>query len=194
MSTTLLNPLHPAVYPPRDPDQGEPLRALLAAIAQQFAALEENLEQLYDDQFIETCADWVTPYIGDLIGYRSLHGVAPKIASPRAEVAHTIAFRRRKGAATMLEQLARDVTGWPARVVECFQLLGWTQNMNHVRREAYYAPNLRDWEALHHLNTPFDGSAHTIDVRRISRGEGKYNIPNIAIFLWRLGAYRIHGS
>src|SRR5262249_18385496 len=25
-------------------------------------------------------------------------------------------------------------------------------------------------------------------------GQGKYNIPNIAIFLWRLGAYRIHGS
>jgi hypothetical protein len=55
------------------------------------------------------------------------------VASPRAEVAHTIAFRRRKGTATMLEQLARDVTGWPARVVEYFQLLGWTQNMNHIR-------------------------------------------------------------
>jgi hypothetical protein len=186
--------LLPTVYRVRDAEQGEPLKALMAVIAEQTGILEENLEQLYDDQFIETCADWVTPYIGDLIGYRSLHGVAPKIASPRAEVAHTIAFRRRKGAATMLEQLARDVTGWPARVVECFHLLGWTQNMNHVRSEAYYAPNLRDWESLHHLNTPFDRAGHTIDVRRISRGQGKYNIPNIAIFLWRLGAYRIHGS
>lgn len=186
--------LLPTIYRVRDAEQGEPLKALMAVIAEQTGILEENLEQLYDDQFIETCADWVTPYIGDLIGYRSLHGVAPKIASPRAEVAHTIAFRRRKGAATMLEQLARDVTGWPARVVECFQLLGWTQNMNHVRSDAYYAPNLRDWESLHHLNTPFDRAAHTIDVRRISRGQGKYNIPNIAVFLWRLEAYRIHGS
>ena len=36
-----------------------------------------------------------------------------------AEVAHTIGYRRRKGTAAVLEQLARDVTGWPAaRVVE----------------------------------------------------------------------------
>src|SRR5262245_64899085 len=129
MSTTLLNPLHPAVYPPRDPDQGEPLRALLAAIAQQFAALEENVEQLYDDQFIETCADWVAPYIGGLIGYRPLHGVAPQIASPRAEVANTIAFRRRKGTALMLEELAHSVTDWPARAVEFFEQLATAQYM-----------------------------------------------------------------
>lgn len=76
--------LLPAVYRLRDAEQGEPLRALLAAFAQEFAALEENVEQLYDDQFIETCADWVAPYIGDLIGYRPLHGVSPRISSPRA--------------------------------------------------------------------------------------------------------------
>ena len=69
---------------------------------------------------------------------------------------HTIAFRRRKGTATMLEQLARDVTGWPARVVEMFQLLGWTQHMNHIRPESRYAPDLRQWEKLERLNTPFD--------------------------------------
>ena len=91
----------------RDAEQGEPLRALIAAFAEEFAALEENVEQLYDDQFIETCADWVAPYIGDLIGYRPLHGVAPTVASPRAEVANTIAYRRRKGTALMLEQLAQ---------------------------------------------------------------------------------------
>ncbi len=98
--------LLPAVYRLRDAEQGYPLRALVAALADQFAALEENVEQLYDDQFIETCADWVVPYIGDLIGYRPLHGVAPRVASPRAEVANTIAYRRRKGTALMLEQLA----------------------------------------------------------------------------------------
>jgi hypothetical protein len=186
--------LLPAIYRARDAEQGGPLRELLAVIAEQAGVLEENLEQLYDDQFIETCGDWVVPYIGDLIGYRSLHGVAPKVASPRAEVAHTIAFRRRKGTATMLEQLARDVTGWPARVVECFQILGWTQNMNHVRAEAHYAPNLRDWEKIACLNRPFDRNLHTIDVRRIAQGACKYNIPNVAIHLWRLGAYRLRRS
>jgi hypothetical protein len=192
--TQRLYELLPAIYRVRDAEQGEPLKGLLAVIAEQMAVLEENLDQLYDDQFIETCAEWVVPYIGDLIGYRALHGVVPKVASPRAEVAHTIAFRRRKGTATMLEQLARDVTGWPARVLECFQLLGWTQHMNHLRPEVHYAPNLRHWETLEQLGTAFERSAHTVDVRRISKGEGKYNIPNIAVALWRLGAYSLTDS
>jgi hypothetical protein len=95
--------LLPALYRLRDaqiaqnlPDARGPLESLLALIAEQIAAVEEDLDQLYDDQFIETCAPWVIPYIGDLIGYRSVKGVAPAVASPRAEVAHTISFRRRK--------------------------------------------------------------------------------------------------
>ena len=40
---------------------GGPLASLLAVFAEQIAVLEEDLEQLYDDQFIETCADWVDP-------------------------------------------------------------------------------------------------------------------------------------
>ncbi len=88
------------------------------------------------------------PYIGDLIGYRPLHGrildaATSAIGSPRAEVAHTIGYRRRKGTAAMLEQLARDVTGWDAAVVEFFRLLATTQYMNHIRPETVYAPDLR---------------------------------------------------
>ncbi len=178
----------------RDAEQGGALRQLMAVIAEQMALLEASNQQLYDDQFIETCAEWLVPYIGDLIGYRTLHGVVPKVASPRAEVGHTIALRRRKGTATMLEQLARDVTGWPARVGEMFQLLGWTQHMNHIRPESAYAPDLRRWEKLERLNTPFDSISHSVDVRGIAKGQGKYNIPNIGVFLWRLRAYRLHGS
>src|ERR1700730_3536765 len=131
LSAERLYSLLPAVYRLHDEQQGGPLRALMSLIAQEFEALEENVEQLYDDQFIETCEDWVAPYIGDLIGYRPLHGVFPAVASPRAEVANTIGYRRRKGTAAMLEQLARDVTGWPARTVEFFEQLATTQYMNH---------------------------------------------------------------
>jgi hypothetical protein len=185
----------PAIYRVRDAERGEPLKALLSVIADQVGVLEEDLAQLYDDQFIETCAPWVVPYIGDLIGYRLLHNVAPKIGSHRAEVAHTIGFQRRKGTAAMLEQLARDVTGWNARAVEIFQLLGWTQwTPNHIRPKSFYAPDLRQWEALEKINGPFDTVAHTVDVRRVATGEGKYNIQNIGIFLWRLGAYSLTNS
>ena len=187
--------LLPAIYRIRDADRGEPLRTLLSVIADQVGVLEEDLAQLYDDQFIETCAPWVVPYIGDLIGYRSLHNVVPKIGSQRAEVAHTIGFRRRKGTAAILEQLARDVTAWNARAVEFFQLLGWTQwTPNHIRPKSFYAPDLRDWETLENINGPFDTVAHTVDVRHVATGEGKYNIQNIGIFLWRLGAYPLTKS
>ena len=181
--------LLPAIYRLRDAEHGETLKALLGVIAEQVAVLEENLAQLYDDQFIETCAPWVVPYIGDVIGYRSVHGVAPRVGSPRAEVAHTIGFRRRKGTAAVLEQLARDVTGWHARAVEFFQLLGATQYMNHVRPEHWYTPALRQSQALEHLHTPFDRAAHTVEVRRIGSRQGRYNIPNLGIFLWRLQPY-----
>ena len=128
--------LLPAVYRIRDEREGRPLHALISLIAREIEAIEENVEQLYDDQFIETCDRWVPAYIGDLIGYRALHAVAANVRSPRAEVANTIAYRRRKGTASMLEQLARDVTDWPARAVEFFEQLATTQYMNHVRLHA----------------------------------------------------------
>jgi hypothetical protein len=43
----------------------------------------------------------VAPYIGDLLGYRTLYGLTEVVGSPRAEVANTIAYRRRKGTAAM---------------------------------------------------------------------------------------------
>lgn len=206
--------LLPAFYRIRDTEQGGPLKALLSVIAEQVAVLEEDLDQLYDDQFIETCAEWVVPYIGDLVGTRGLFVFpgATKL-SQRAQVANTIAYRRRKGTAAVLEQLARDVTGWNASVVEYFQLLATTQYMNHLRPENLSIASLRrryfaglyksqstetqfdtdeqQWKAIEYLNTPFDRVARTVDVRRIESRRGKYNIPNIGVFLWRLGSYPI---
>jgi hypothetical protein len=186
--------LLPALFRVRDAEQGEPLKALCAVIAEQIAVLREDLEQLYDDQFIETCAEWVAPYIGDLIGYRPIHGVTLRTLSARAEVANTIAYRRRKGTATMLEQLARDVTGWPARVVEFFQWLETSQYMNHVRPRNAATPDLRNWEALERRDTAFNTIAHSVDMRRIETQKGRYNIPNVGLFLWRLEAFPLTDS
>ena len=171
-----------------------PHASLLAVFAEQFALLQEDIDQLYDDQFIETCANWVVPYIGDLIGYRTLNGVAPEVASPRAEVAHTIAYRRRKGTITMLEQLARDVTDWNATAVEYFQRLIVTQYMNHIRPQCLASPDFRRWEPLEREGTAFDSIMRTVDVRRIASGRGRYNIPNIGLVLWRLDAFPLSRS
>lgn len=163
-----------------------PLKSLLYIISEQVAILEENLDQLYDDQFIETCAEWVVPYIGQLVGARSLIAIPNLPYSQRGEVANTISYRRRKGTASIIEQLAKDVTGWPSNVVEYFTHLATTQYINHLRLENLSISGLKDWKTLEFANTSFDRMAHTADVRRIAVNRGKYNIPNIGIFLWRL--------
>jgi len=167
-----------------------PLESLLAVISEQLAALAEDLDQLYDDQFIETCAPWVIPYIGDLIGYQSIQGISSAVDNPRAEVANTISYRRRKGTSLVLEQLARDVTGWGAHAVEFFQVLGDTQYMKHIRAHNKYAPDVRSWKTRAFADTGFDKASHKVDVHSMaSVGLPRYNIQNIGIFLWSLNAY-----
>ena len=187
--------LLPAVYRVRDDEQGGVLRELVEVLTEQVNVVAESLEQMYDDQFIETSAPWVAPYIGDLVGYRTLHGVVPQLASPRADVANTIRYRRRKGTVSVLEQLASDVTGWPAHAVEFFQLLAATQFMNHVRPHAQATANLRDAAHLELAGAfqagAFDAFAHTAEMRRISTRSGRYNIPNVGIFLWRVQSLRL---
>ena len=164
--------LLPAVHRMRDADEGEPLRALLAVLAREGAVIEENIEQLLDDLFVETCDDWAAPYVGGIIGYRPLHPLGGLTAGPRAEVANTIGYRRRKGTAAVLEQLARDVTGWPARVVEYFQLVATCQHMNHVRPDHHWRARPRDPLALEPLGQAFDAVTRTVDVRSITRAPG----------------------
>jgi hypothetical protein len=183
--------LLPAVYRLRDSAQAEPLRALLGLIQQEYDAVEQNIAGLYENWFIETCDEWVIPYIGDLLGVRSVYPASPGTFSARAYVAHTIDYRRRKGTAAVLEQLARDVTGWPARVVEFFELLATTQYLNHLRPQNVITPNLRDTNSLELLGGPFETISHTADIRHISSRRGRYNIPSVGLFFWRLQDYLI---
>ncbi len=183
--------LLPAVYRLRDAQTGGALRALVEILADQAQIVERDIEQLYDNWFIETCDEWAVPYIGDLIGARGLHQVSPQTFSQRAWVANTLGYRRRKGTATMIEQLARDVTGWPARAVEFFERLATSQHCNHVRLDAPATASLRSPNSLELTDTAFDALAHTGEVRSIAARRGRYNIPNIGLFLWRLQSYPV---
>ena len=184
--------LLPAVHRQRDADQAAelklekgPLRDLIEIIAGQAEILERDVLQLYENWFVETCEPWVIPYIGDLIGVRGTGGAGNR----RSEVANTLGYRRAKGTAAVLEQLARDVTGWPARVVEYFERLETTQYANHIRLHNLRTPDLRRTNELELLGGPFETANHTLEVRRIAVGRGRYNVPNVGLFLWRLQAY-----
>ena len=181
--------LLPAFLRNRDIDQGQPLRALLGIIERELERVETDTSVLYDNWFIETCDEWVVPYIGDLLGVRSIRAIPSAGVSVRAYVANTIAYRRRKGTAVVLEQLARDTTGWPARAVEFFTRLATTQHMNHVRRAPPATPGLRDASLAELADGPFEGFSHTLEVRNAATRGGRFNIPNVGIYLWRLRSY-----
>jgi hypothetical protein len=201
--------LLPAFHRMRDAEAGFPLRALLTLIGEQVDVVEADIDQQYSNWFIETCADWAVPYIGDLVGYRPV--VAAGRASdadspeahllnaaitPRAEVANLLSFRRRKGTLALLELLGNAVADWPARAVEFYTLLGWTQHVGHVRMNRGRLADLRDSAALAQINGPFDRLAHSVDVRRINskRSVGRYNIPSVGLFSWRLKSYSVTGT
>ncbi len=194
--------LLPAAHRKRDVARGEPLRALLQVISEQVNVLEDDMDQQYDNWFIETCEDWVVPYIGALIGYKAPPQVAAEgdmgamlssVLTPRRAVANSIRDRRRKGTLPLLELIAADTADWSARAVEFYRLLAWTQPLNHQRLSRGRTVNLRNGLALAHLGGPFDTIAHGVDVRRISatRTPGRHNIPNVGLFAWRLKPYTI---
>lgn len=171
-----------------------PLESLLMVIDEQLGYFAADLNQLYDDQFIETCAPWVIPYIGELIGFQPIRGIAPAVDNPRSEVANTIALRRRKGTIGAIEQLSRDVTGWGAHAVEFFQTLAATQYVKCVRLNNDYAPNVRGWKPRAYASSGFTTMTRKVDVHLpASPGLPRWNIPNIGVYLWSLGAYSLTG-
>ena len=110
----------------------------------------------------------------------------------RVDVAKTIYYRRRKGTLPMLEELARDVTGWGAHAVEFFELLGWTQNLNHLRFQAGW-PDIRDIDVMDRIDGAFDQVSHTVDIKPPGTVEGWHNINNVGFFLYRLQSYPVQG-
>jgi hypothetical protein len=191
--------LLPVIYRQRDLEKGEPLRALLRVIGEQHQLLEGDIAHLYENWFIETCDDWVVPYIADLIGYRQVHEAGEpgdvktreerslnKILTGRREVANTIRYRRQKGTLALLEVLAEAVAGWPARVVEFDRYIAATQSANHPHPRRGQTVDLRAGNALDRLGTPFDALGHSVDVRRTSslHAVGRYNLPGVGLFVY----------
>lgn len=195
--------LLPAVVRLRDHDVGEPLRALVQVVTSQVRLLEDDLDRLYDDWFVETCAPWVVPYIADLIGHAPIADADPSTSGseasvardalllPRREVAHTLRWRRRKGTLALLDEIAAEVTGWPAVAVEYGRRLVQSPSLRLVDGDCGRTVDLRGGDALRRLGGPFDRLAHTPDLRRTTAttAPGRYAPPSVVVFAWRLRAY-----
>lgn len=182
--------LLPAVYRERDADIGYPLRSLLRVIAEQVNLVEGDIGRLYDDWFVETCQDWVIPYIGDLIGYRPLQEAGPLLL--RRELANTLRYRRRKGTLALLELLARDVAGWPARAIELYRMLDLSRHLDRLRLGRGQGISLRDDEGLASTPGPFDPLEYRLGVQDALSAQlagGADAASSVALLVWRLRSF-----
>ena len=186
-----LHRLLPAHIRVEDHAQGRPLQALMALLTGELEVVEADIDALYENWFIETCEDWVVPYIGDLIGVRPLRPFGEGRGRLRAHVANTLALRQAKGTLAALEQVARDVTGWPVHGVEFFRRLIQSQNLNHLRLDNAGCVSLHDAEAASRVGGPFETAAHNVGVRSVVSERGRYNLPSIGLFVWRLQSYHM---
>jgi hypothetical protein len=189
----------PSIYRYEDGIAAEPgvLRALVQVIANQAAILRRSQDELWDDQFIELCNEWAVPYIGDLVATRLLSALNKR--GRRIDVAKTIYYRRRKGTPRILEELISDISGWEGKLVEQFEKLGRARHGLDPfpgRLAGRYSGTLPGgWADLRNpriselADGPFEEYFHTTDVRRYNGRSGRYNIPKLAFYLYRLLAF-----
>jgi hypothetical protein len=210
--------LLPSIYRERDAPYDFPLRALLEAIAEQVAAVEADIDQLYDDWFVETCQDWLMPFLGALVGYEPLPLSAEAtqapleariklaaVIAPRGEVGNTIALRERKGTVRALEDVAFLVTGWPATAVELSHRVAITQSINAPYDRRGRIARITGSGARDELDgvgpvaaspAPFDTLGHLPDVRPIDSAHPPvgFGMKAVALHVWRLRSHRIERS
>ncbi|MBC2900144.1 hypothetical protein [Streptomyces cupreus] len=196
----------------RDAEEGGALRELLAVMTEQLDRVRDGVEQGYEDLFVETAAPWVLPYLGDLVGYRTLTGyervlttglhdggraALAEAVAPRSDVAATVGNRRRKGTLHLLEEISEQVAGWPARAVELSRLVAHNQSVKlHRDTGRGRLLDLRDNSALDLAGGPFGSTAHTVDVRRANsnKSKGGWTPAGVALFVWRLKAHSLTSS
>lgn len=201
----------PAYYRVLDEEQGMPLYALLTVVGEQVANVRADLDALWDNFFIETCEDWVVPYLATLTGTNLLAN--PVGQSNRLDVRNTVMWRRSKGTPAMLRALAQAISGWPTDLAEFFQVLGWSQNVNHLRLHNHLTPDLRNTFGLSLLGRAADPFSHAADfkpARALNQPRvvpeslgvgvaawgtpGRYQIKNLGFFERRLQTFAIKGA
>jgi hypothetical protein len=175
------------------------LRGIVELLARQAGNARRTCDRLWEDQFIQMCDDWAVPYIGFLLGTRLIGSLNRR--GRRADVARTIFYRRRKGTPVVMEALIQDITGWEGAVVESFKRLARSRHRLDPAPMRYSGvitgtppggtANLRKGRIDGILDGPFDDMAHTPDFRRIEGYQGRYNIPKLNFFLYRLFAYEV---
>jgi len=178
----------PSHFRTRDAAEGRPLQALIEVFREELGIVGQDIDQLYDAWFVETCEPWALPYIAQLVGATPMREIGiDRAGLLRAYVANVLQYRQAKGTAAVIEQVARDVSGWSVVAVELFQRLATSQQVNHVRRDAPAFADVRN-AAARTSRSPFSTMAHSAAAGAPAGWSGRYNIRHLGLFIWRRAA------
>jgi hypothetical protein len=83
---------------------------------------------------------------------------------------------QKKGTPIVLEQLPRDIAGWPCHLMEFFNALGVTQNMGKIMPDRLQSPDIRNAGQMDRLNGPFVEVSHTVNIKPTGRTGAAYNM------------------
>lgn len=163
-----------------------PLTSLLVILGQTFEVLEAEVDNLYDDLFIETCAPWLVPYLGELVGARIVD--TGDTESARRQVATTIAARRSKGTARALALRSGAIMDAPTEAVEYFPHLVTALHLDFPGEGRAMSAALNG-TAGRRSRLPDHIGQHTVELREISAG-GRFAPSNIGIRTWTTRSLR----
>jgi hypothetical protein len=197
--------LLPAHLRAEDARAGQVIRALTRIATETFDVIRADIERRYDNLFIETCDPWVVPYLAALVGFTALPASQARSAEsldtprgrrrlgliqPRAEAANTVSFRRRKGTLAVLEELARAVTGWPARVVEARALAGHLLHSASPVPERSRLADVRRSDALERGPGPFSTLARLAETRSATHRRPVGSVGDLTLHVWTARVHR----
>ena len=158
----------PEIY--RTRDASGDLAHYLDACGELLDGLYASLRQRLDDNFPDTCQEWLIPYFADLVD------VVPRSPEPsgrRREVASGIAWRQRKGTAACTEDIAEAVGAMEVELQE-----GWRRVARTARPGEKPLPAaLFGAAAEPDRSDPLSATQHpdlpvvTVDLRRYSRAQ-----------------------
>jgi hypothetical protein len=172
-------------------DGGLALRALFEVLGQASAETDAEIDRFHDALFVETADPAALSAIAALVASPVLRPVPGAAGgSERALIANTIRYRRAKGTARVIEDLAADVTGLAAVAVEYYQRIARLAHLIDPRPDRPGTADLRDGQTASRAGRAFDRAARLVDLRpltgrRPGGPQGRHGLAAVGVHVLR---------
>lgn len=179
--------LLPAHVRDRDAREGRALEALHLVLGRGSAEIDAELDRFLDALFVETAPEAALHAFAALVGAPPMAPL-PASEAPRAFIANLLRYRRGKGTARVLAELAADVTQEGAVAVEYYQRVARLAHLIDPRPDRPALADLRPGDMAARAFRAADRAARLADVRSIARAGGRWHVPMVGVHLLRLAA------